>query len=157
METVDLEITQQHTLFGCQLESSFGGRYAEYDGQESAGVVDELHDSLELSGLARATRHLRGAGPTLGLSGRKNLRIGFGKNAGELLPEMDCESCGLETCCGDCGSGERHTHASLGTCTGMVESLGCGLMKVPERLRKPRSITMVVTEVLRRPVLAINR
>lgn len=104
LETVDLEITQQHTLFGCQLESSFGGRYAEYDGQESAGVVDELHDSLELSGLARATRHLRGAGPTLGLSGRKNLRIGFGKNAGELLPEMDCESCGLETCCGDCGS-----------------------------------------------------
>ena len=53
--------------------------------------------------------------------------------------------------------GERHTHASLGTCTGMVASLGCGLMKVPERLRKPRSITMVVTEVLRRPVLAINR
>ena len=37
LETVDLEITQQHTLFGCQLESSFGGRYAEYDGQESQG------------------------------------------------------------------------------------------------------------------------
>lgn len=104
LETVDLEITQQHVLFGCLLESRFGGRYAEYDGQDSATVVDQLHDSLELTGVARATRHLRGAGPTLGLSGRKNLRIGFGKHASELLPNMDCDSCGVETCMGDCES-----------------------------------------------------
>ena len=104
LETVDLEITQQHVLFGCQLESSFGGRYAEYDGQDSASVVDQLHDSLELTGLSRATRYLRGAGPTLGLSGRKNLRISFGPNAGDLLPRMDCDGCGLESCMGDCES-----------------------------------------------------
>ncbi|MGC6441300.1 MAG: hypothetical protein ACON4H_01465 [Rubripirellula sp.] len=104
LETVDLEITQQHVLFGCLLESRFGGRYAEYDGQDSATVIDQLHDSLELTGVARATRHLRGAGPTLGLSGRKNLRIGFGKHASELLPNMDCDSCGVETCMGDCES-----------------------------------------------------
>lgn len=104
LETVDLEITQQHVLFGCQLESSFGGRYAEYDGQDSASLVDQLHDSLELTGLARATRHLRGAGPTLGIAGRKNLRINFGTNVGDLLPSMDCDGCGLETCTGDCES-----------------------------------------------------
>lgn len=104
LETVDLEITQRHALFGCQLESSFGGRYAEYDGQESAALVDQLHDSLELTGLARATRYLRGAGPTLGLSGRKNLRLSFGENASDLLPHMECDDCGLETCVGSCDS-----------------------------------------------------
>ncbi|MDB4331472.1 hypothetical protein OAA27_00205 [bacterium] len=112
LETVDLEITQQHCLFGCQWESSFGGRYAKYDGQDSASLVDQLHDSLELTAVARATRYLRGAGPTFGLSGRKNLRLGFGKNAGELLPEMDCDTCGLETCLGDCDSW-RTSHPSF--------------------------------------------
>ena len=91
LETVDLEITQQHTLFGCQLESSFGGRYAEHIVSQqgswmSCTIVSNYPDRL-------ATRHLRGC-LTLGLSGRRIFESGL-ENAGELLPEMDCESCGL--------------------------------------------------------------
>lgn len=104
LETLDLVITQRLCLFGCQWESGFGGRYAKYNGEDTATVVDQMHDSLELTGLARATRHLRGAGPVLALSGRRNLRFGFWNDETGLPPDLQCEACGHDSCMGTCNS-----------------------------------------------------
>jgi hypothetical protein len=104
LETLDLVITQRLCLFGCQWESGFGGRYAKYNGEDTATIVDQMHDSLELTGLARATRHLRGAGPILALSGRRNLHFGFGGDAMGLPPDLQCEACGQDSCMGTCNT-----------------------------------------------------
>ncbi|MDG2390544.1 MAG: hypothetical protein P8M30_14640 [Planctomycetaceae bacterium] len=104
LETLDLVITQRLCLFGCRWESGFGGRYAKYNGEDTATIVDQMHDSLELTGLARATRHLRGAGPVLALSGRRNLRFGFLNDETGLPPDLQCEACGHDSCMGTCNS-----------------------------------------------------
>ncbi|MGB0599696.1 MAG: hypothetical protein ACPGLY_23680 [Rubripirellula sp.] len=104
LETLDLVITQKLCLFGCQWESGFGGRYAKYNGEDTATIVDQMHDSLELTGLARATRHLRGAGPVLALSGRRNLGFGFWNGETGLPPDLQCEACGHDSCMGTCNS-----------------------------------------------------
>lgn len=102
-QTVDLEITQPFCLFGCRFESSFGARYATYTANNAVLLVDQLHNSLELTGIAKASREISGAGPTLALAGRKNLRIGFGGlPGGEILPDFNCSECGASGCLGEC-------------------------------------------------------
>lgn len=102
-ETVDLEITQPFCIFGCRFESSVGARYADYRANDAVLLVDQMHNSLELTGIAKASRQITGAGPTLALAGRKNLRIGFGGlPGGEFLPDFECSECGSSSCMGEC-------------------------------------------------------
>lgn len=105
MESIDVEITQRHCLLGCELESSFGGRYVDYEGMTSAIFNDELHDSLEFTGMARAMRALTGAGPTLAIAGRKNIPFCFGGSTVEsMLPVLDCVECNSADCTGLCST-----------------------------------------------------
>ncbi len=104
-ETVDLEITQPFCIFGCRFESSVGARYANYQANDTLVLVDQMHNSLELTGIAKSSREINGAGPTLALAGRKNLRIGFGgQPGGEFLPEFECAECGSSSCLGECNT-----------------------------------------------------
>lgn len=104
-ETVDLEITQPFCIFGCRFESSVGARYANYRANDTLVLVDQMHNSLELTGIAKSSREINGAGPTLALAGRKNLRIGFwGQPGGEFLPDFECAECGSSSCLGECNT-----------------------------------------------------
>lgn len=98
LTALDIELTQEYTLLGSCLESSFGVRHANLEGTNSILGIGTLGDRLEVHGSSYIFRSVEAIGPTFAIGGRGALPWGFG-----ACPPVAGHACGDAIC--NCGSG----------------------------------------------------
>lgn len=96
-DVLDIELTQAFCFLGCELNTSFGARYAELERQSSVVGYGDVGNGVNLYGLAMGANEIAGTGFTTSIGGRKPLHFFWCHS---------CDSCGgpcAGTCCNPCG------------------------------------------------------
>lgn len=96
-DVVDIELTQRFCFLGCELDTSFGARYAELERNGTVVGYGDVGNGVNLYGLAMGSNDISGTGFTTSIGGRKPLNFFWCHS---------CNDCGGPcggTCCNPCG------------------------------------------------------
>lgn len=96
-DVLDFELTQRFCFLGCDLDTSFGARYAELERNSTMVGYGDVGNGVNLYGLAMGANEIAGTGFTTSIGGRKPLHFFWCHS---------CDDCGgpcSGTCCRPCG------------------------------------------------------
>jgi hypothetical protein len=129
LETFDFDLTQNYCIMGCNLTSSCGFRFAEFQGSELTHLAGGISDLLQATGSTLSHKSMRGLGPSFSMELRKTIPWCLGSPAYMPRGQFDPGCAGCFGCCGsDCNS-----YGECGGCGG-CDSCGLGSPCFPWRV-----------------------
>ncbi|MGB0599960.1 MAG: hypothetical protein ACPGLY_25010 [Rubripirellula sp.] len=129
LETFDFDLTQNYCIMGCNLTSSCGFRFAEFQGSELTHLAGGISDLLQATASTLSHKSMRGLGPSFSMELRKTIPWCLGSPAYMPRGQFDPGCAGCFGCCGsDCNS-----YGACGGCGG-CDSCGLGSPCFPWRV-----------------------
>lgn len=129
LETFDFDLTQNYCIMGCNLTSSCGFRFAEFQGSELTHLAGEISDLLQATASTLSHKSMRGFGPSFSMELRKTIPWCLGSPA--YMPQGQFDP-GCSGCFGCCGS-DCNSYGACGGCGG-CDSCGLGSPCFPWRV-----------------------
>lgn len=129
LETFDFDLTQNYCIMGCNLTSSCGFRFAEFQGSELTHLAGEISDLLQATASTLSHKSMRGFGPSFSMELRKTIPWCLGSPA--YMPQGHFDP-GCSGCFGCCAS-DCNSYGACGGCGG-CDSCGLGSPCFPWRV-----------------------